>query len=357
MKVSTLKTVLITLSCLGLFLLWGVMALQGSLQALFEIKDSAVFPNGRRLKTSYTGIGPVDNLLCILVIFFDGLNNLVEPAQYLMLLELVSTLFVINMMTLVESRRPVKPRWARSPTLWQFLWNCGGVAVFLPIYSLLYIKQGPNNSVPLPAPEAQALPFTALWGLLLAIPLMTPALIDAAPFRTQDGVALFFLAIPAFSGFQYLASFVISKINYRGAQKPVQLAYRIVGTVSGLVHVGIVTYALTSDAANTSLFKIFILNHSAVQNDSDIMTQAALLFIQSDYVIITVVVVLLGIYTWYPEPVSGGKATADGQGAAGSLIKLVGVMSTLGAGAGLAFVLHDKEGRKAPTRSSKKRLH
>ena len=89
------------------------MGLSGALEALFETRASGVFPNGRPLKLSYSGIGPIDDLLLILVIFFDGLTNLIDVAPYLMLLDLVSTLHVVNMMTLVESRRTERTGWLR----------------------------------------------------------------------------------------------------------------------------------------------------------------------------------------------------------------------------------------------------
>ena len=113
MALPNLSPIFISLSAVGFFLLWVVMGLNGALEALFETKASGVFPNGRPLKMSYSGIGPIDDLLLIIVVFFDGLNNLVDIAPYLMLLDLVSTLHVINMMTLVENRRTERSSWLR----------------------------------------------------------------------------------------------------------------------------------------------------------------------------------------------------------------------------------------------------
>lgn len=90
------------------------MVPNGSLEALFESVDSGSLPQGRAVQKTYTGIWAVDYLLVILVVFFDGLNNLVDVAPYLMLLEIVGTLFVINMMTLVESRRSYERSALRS---------------------------------------------------------------------------------------------------------------------------------------------------------------------------------------------------------------------------------------------------
>jgi hypothetical protein len=113
MASPNLSPIFISLSVLAFFLLWVVMGLNGTLEALFETRASGVFPDGRPLKLSYSGIGPIDDLLLILVIFFDGLTNLVDVAPYLMLLDLVSTLHVIIMMTLVENRRTERTGWIR----------------------------------------------------------------------------------------------------------------------------------------------------------------------------------------------------------------------------------------------------
>jgi hypothetical protein len=113
MASPNLSPIFISLSVLAFFLLWVVMGFNGTLEALFETRTSGVFPDGRPLKLSYSGIRPIDDLLLILVIFFDGLTNLLDVAPYLMLLDLVSTLHVIIMMTLVENRRIERTGWLR----------------------------------------------------------------------------------------------------------------------------------------------------------------------------------------------------------------------------------------------------
>ena len=114
MTSSKFATVFAVLSGLGFLLLWGAMVPNGSLEALFQSVHTGILPQGRAIQKAYTKIWPVDYLLAILVVFFDGLNNLVNIAPYLMLLEIVGTLFVINMMTLVESRRSYERSALRS---------------------------------------------------------------------------------------------------------------------------------------------------------------------------------------------------------------------------------------------------
>ncbi|KAI2617407.1 hypothetical protein GGR54DRAFT_641058 [Hypoxylon sp. NC1633] len=344
MALASLQTVLISLSCLGFFLLWVVMGLNGALEAVFETIFSGVFPNGRILKKSYTGIWMLDFLLCVLVVFFDVLNNFEDQAAYLMLLELVSTLFVINMMTLVESRRVEGPYWMRFPALWQYLWNSAGVAVFLPIYTLLYVTQGFSSASHVPMAEAQALPFTAVWSFVLALPLMLPALVNASVSQIQNGVVIFFLTPPAYVLFQRLAKTVISKTQFQGFRRPSKTAYWIVGAVSALVHVGIAVYALSSTSPDVSLSRIYIPHPGAVQRGaSSIVTEGALLFIQFDYVIINVVVLILGTYILQFEPALIAKSAGGNDRFGAPMLAFLSISAVFGAGAGLAFVLYCKE--------------
>lgn len=231
-----------------------------------------------------------------------------------------------------------------SPALWQYLWNSAGVAVFFPIYSLLYVNQGVTSTSDVPASEAQALPFTAVWSLLLALPLMLPALVNATPFRIQQGVVIFFLTPPAFVAFHRLARAAVSKTRYRGNMVPSKVAYLIVGTVSALVHIGIAVYAVLSPAPDVSLSRIYIPHYNAVQRGQlDIVTEGAMIFIQSDYLIINIVVLLLGTYILRFEPALVVKSTRTYKRVDNLLLSFFVITTTFGAGAGLAFVLYCKE--------------
>jgi hypothetical protein len=99
------KSLLAGLSLLGFYLVWGVMYRNGSFDLMLRTAWTATYEDGRYLRKSYTGIFAVDFPIRILVIFFDGLLGTSDPAPYLMLVELVSTLLVINVMTLVEGSR------------------------------------------------------------------------------------------------------------------------------------------------------------------------------------------------------------------------------------------------------------
>ncbi|KAF2966189.1 hypothetical protein GQX73_g7378 [Xylaria multiplex] len=333
MALMAFRIALTALTGTGLYLLWGTMVLNGSLHVMLDVGETGSFPNGRVMKTSYTGLALVDRPVCILVAFFDGLNNLIDVAPYLMLLDLVGTLLVINMMTLVEHRR--SPRLGLSPTVWQYLWNCAGVAVFLPIYSLIYINKRSKEPRPIPSPEAHALPFTAIWSLLLALPLMVPALLGASPFQIQKGVITFFLLTPCFSAFQNMVREMITWTGYTGTTRPVRLAYSIVGGISALIHVCTILYVTIYAEDSLSLSRVYVPHPSNIQlGQPDVLTEASLLFIQYDYIIIHIVVVLLGIHAALNGITVGGTR---------SLLTTTTIIGVLGPGAGLAFVLDSME--------------
>lgn len=103
-----------SLSSLAFVLLWLVMGVNGTLEMLLSTAWRGVFPDGTSMRMSYSGIPFLDFPLRILIAFFFGLANLRQLAPYLMLVDLVAALFVINMMTLVESYRPTVPKGLRS---------------------------------------------------------------------------------------------------------------------------------------------------------------------------------------------------------------------------------------------------
>jgi hypothetical protein len=90
------------------------MVVNGTLVALLKTAWFGVFPDGTPLKTTYTGILPLDFPISILVAFFYGLPKCPGTPPHLMLVDLVAALMVINMLTLVESRRPNAPKWLKS---------------------------------------------------------------------------------------------------------------------------------------------------------------------------------------------------------------------------------------------------
>ena len=101
----TLHILFIILSIVGFGLLWVGSFLNGTLDAMNAAKDAGVLPNGRPLRSTYTGFRMLDDLLTTLTIFFDGLVNGLDPGPRLLLGDLSVLLQAVVLWILIESRR------------------------------------------------------------------------------------------------------------------------------------------------------------------------------------------------------------------------------------------------------------
>jgi len=97
---------LLILSAIGFSLLWGLLLCNGTLDALFVAKDLGIFPDGRPLRTVYTGWKMVDETLVLAIAFFDVLTNKnAKTSSLFLFFDLCTALAAINTWVLVESRR------------------------------------------------------------------------------------------------------------------------------------------------------------------------------------------------------------------------------------------------------------
>lgn len=157
----------------------------------------------------------------------------------------------------------------------------------------------------------------------------------------------FFFAFPLFSAFQAVARLAIAKTKYNGVSRPIQLAYSIAGAISALIHVSIIFYVTKGNAHSLSLSRVFIPHPGNIQLDQPhVLTEAALLFIQYDYLIIHAVVALLAFYSAYYGP------TRTSVGGLKALLATTVITGILGPGSSLAFVLCSLEEGENPTKSA-----
>jgi len=97
---------LLILSAIGFSLLWGLLLCNGTLDALFLAKALGIFPDGRPLRTVYTGSKLFDGALALAIAFFDVLtNNSAKTSSSFLFFDLCIALAAINTWVLVESRR------------------------------------------------------------------------------------------------------------------------------------------------------------------------------------------------------------------------------------------------------------
>lgn len=103
---SSPPTQLLALSALGLASLWGGMWFNGTLDGLLRIQQTASFPDGRPMRTRFTGYPLIDSAVMLLVAFFDLISDTKgHAAAPWLLFDLGSLLAAINTWVLIESRR------------------------------------------------------------------------------------------------------------------------------------------------------------------------------------------------------------------------------------------------------------
>lgn len=108
-----LHALFIMLSVTGFGLLWGGMAINGTLDAINSVKAAHIFPDGTPLRSTYTYIPPLDDFLTTLTVFFYNLTNGIHAAPRLLFCDLAVVLQVVVLWILVESRRGYnRTRWS-----------------------------------------------------------------------------------------------------------------------------------------------------------------------------------------------------------------------------------------------------
>ncbi|KAK2599084.1 hypothetical protein QQS21_005425 [Conoideocrella luteorostrata] len=332
------------LTAFGFISQWVVMIMNGSFMAMLNTTLLGVFPTGTPIKTVWTGFWPLDFVINLLVVFFGAVNNLSDLADigpFLMLVDLVFALVVFNMMTLIEDRRNRKTGPLRSPAFWQILWNWCGAASVLPVYSHLFLEKRLQKCPTLPTDEAYALPFTALWSIVISLPLLLPTIVGASPLQIQRAVVLWFLGPLSLGLFQSVASSLMSGSSRKKCRNPVVVTYWIVGLVSAAVHIIIALYALVQPDLSWS--RIYWPNHVAVKPGKTIMTEGAMLFMQYDHVVIYFCVFYIGLYVLRSMTHIASISSSTPSQPRRYMLTLVAVVIAAGPGAGLAWLLCEKE--------------
>ncbi|KAI2472959.1 hypothetical protein F4781DRAFT_382426 [Annulohypoxylon bovei var. microspora] len=333
------------LAGLGFAAQWIVMTLNGSLFATILASWKSTFPGGTPLKT-WTGLWPIDLSFGILVVFFAVLldsDNLLNHEPFLLLADLILSLAVCSTMTLVEDRRNRKTGPLRYPAFWQMMWNFCGAASVMPIFSRHYVMNRSANSPGLPRDQAQALPFTVLWTLVLSIPIFAPALLGAEQFWIQDGI-VFWIHSPVLVGpFQDLVSALISRCGslYKGFASPISAAYFIVGTVSAVTHISVLARVFQNPDLSWS--RVYWPSPSAVQPGPTLIHESSLLFIQFGHLTVSLSILAIGFYTIGSEKALTARSSAERLRASGPILKLLAVEGIAGPGAALAWLMSRRE--------------
>ncbi|KAK4141947.1 uncharacterized protein C8A04DRAFT_30500 [Dichotomopilus funicola] len=329
------------LSVFGVCALWGLIAVNGTLVLMLKTTYYGVYPTGTAHNFTWTGIWPLDFMLGQVICFFYSIFTLAElpdDGPFLLGADLLIALIVFSMMTLAEDRRNRKTGALRVPVWWQSLWNMFGAACVLPVYLSYYVSER-GRTTPLrrmPAVQAQALPFSALWALVINLPTLLPGLLLSTPYRIQAGVALWLLGPYTLGPVQDLiANFLLpllpGSFPSGGFKNPTKAAYTILGVISGLVHVAVVLAAVVD--TETSVARVYLPQHSRlVPGTRSALIEGAMLFTQYDYIGITLTTLAAGFFM---RP--GMSGVTNG------FRKMVALTALFGPGAGMAWLLCKKE--------------
>lgn len=216
-----------------------------------------------------------------------------------------------------------------------------GAASILPIYLHNYLTK--RSTKPLPADQAQALPFTSFFTILLSVPLLLPGVVGTNPFTVQNLMVLWFFLPLALGPFQDLvASFFAADARKTSTASPVITAYWVAGAFSAAVHICVVVWAWL--APGLSVSRVYWPDHALVQpGEVHALLEGAMLFMQYDLVVISLCVAALGAYMLGFERVLAAPS-AEGKFREGlPLLTIVGVTLVGGPGAGIAWLMCVKE--------------
>jgi hypothetical protein len=175
--------------------------------------------------------------------------------------------------------------------------------------------------------------------------VLLPSFLGASPFQVQDGVVLWFFAPLTLGIFQDLVGFLVSKTSYGGFKNPIRVAYSIVGVFSAVVHIGVAVSPYFC-GPEVTWSRIYWPNHSAPQPGTPLfMTEGAMLFMQYDHVVIYLCVLALGVYMLDLDKIMSASSLSGKTRAAFPILVLTTTTVVAGPGAGLAWLLCQKEER------------
>ncbi|KAL7757376.1 hypothetical protein ACKLNR_011903 [Fusarium oxysporum f. sp. zingiberi] len=195
---QTSRNHLLYLSALGVWGLWGYASFNGMFHRLETLTNSLQFPDGRPLRSSYTGLAPLDAQLSLVTAFYDVLTNSLSSGPRLLFFDINYAVACANLWTLIESRRRGVRSWfLRYPAWAMALCNFNGAAIVLPLYMYLLCRSKArlrDSSVPLH--DAVAMPVTAVAMLLQPLLIFAPAWLGFDGSETHHGLIALFQVTP-----------------------------------------------------------------------------------------------------------------------------------------------------------------
>lgn len=274
--------------------------------------QSVLLPGGVEapLRQVYTGLGPVDLILKILVtIFLPAVSNFSTPEQPFQVLYFLGSLMPIIAILTVEGFRP-RNKWTllATPSLWAVLYQLRGMGLVAPLYfaSSTYISSG----IPYFSPSSRTLPESTARAILPALVLgfVVPTIMLFFPLADALNTRQIFIALwqPApvyvviltqiFSrAIKSIGSSTPAKTNSAPAErKPnrdithLKTLYAVVGCVSACFHVALL---LSWAALGTNFItKAFIPSDAFAQVAT--LADGVFIFFQNDFLLVAAATLL-----------------------------------------------------------------
>ncbi|CAG8960045.1 hypothetical protein HYFRA_00013233 [Hymenoscyphus fraxineus] len=291
----------LALSVVGFALLWGGMAINGTLDAINTVKAAHKFPDNTPLRNVYTHIPPLDDFLTTLTVFFYNLTNGKNAGPRLLFCDLAIILQVVVLWILAESRRGYnRSRWSifgdiRTPALWGVMMNALGAAFILPIYCFRHLRNDSSRrDSGLTENEAKALPITILISATFPLMLMLPPILSAATESQQGWIALFQVTPLLFSLVQIINSLAVTsfvkKSDHNSTEKKyLKISYLLAGLIASTAHLSTLSTSVFSTDPTISFASVFLPWHTTVDQSTPTgLVMGAHLFTQFDFLIITI---------------------------------------------------------------------
>ncbi|KAK4113305.1 hypothetical protein N656DRAFT_708267 [Canariomyces notabilis] len=271
---SPYSPIFLLLSFSGVLGLWVVAYFDGMTDRMETILRTLRMPDGRHLRSTYTGIRLVDWQLTLLSSFYEVLSNNLTYGPRLLFFDLNFVVACTNLWVLMESRRrEVARAWYLRWPVWAIiLWNANGAAIVQPIFFWLahttYQANHPYNSE-MPLNDAIALFAVTLPIMAAPLLLFTPAWLGLTTWQHHGYIALF-QASPLLVTAAFIALSIVLKpatttttttsTTSKGSssKKWIFASLLSAGTIAAAVHLFTIFTTLRSADPDASAARLFI---------------------------------------------------------------------------------------------------
>ncbi|KAM7220167.1 hypothetical protein V8F06_004495 [Rhypophila decipiens] len=279
-----LSSLFLLLSFLGILGLWIMAYFDGMTNRMETILTTLRMPDGRILRSTYTGIRIVDWQLTLLTSFYEVLSNNLTSGPRLLFLDLNFVVACTNLWVLIESRRGrgagANSSWYLKWPVWAIvLWNANGAAIVQPIF--FWLAHGTYQAkflhdAEIPVNEAIALFAVTLPTMASPLLLFIPTWLGSTTCQHHGYIAMFqssplVVAATFFALSNALKPLAVPRSRTADDIKPRPASHKSssskrwilaslisVGTIAAAVHLITVLTALRSTNPDASWTRLFI---------------------------------------------------------------------------------------------------